>query len=368
MRYPLALACTLAAAPLNAHDVRVVTDLPVTQSLVAMVLGEHGTVEALLDRGADAHSFQLRPSQAEALAQAGLVIWTGDQMAPWMGRAIAGPGGDAEAVALLDVDGVMLRTFGQDAGAQGNAHADHDDPHAHEDHEDHGDAHGHAGHDDAHGHEDHDDVHAHEDHDGAHAHEHHGDEHGHDHGDQHAHDTAGHDHSGVDPHAWLNTRNAAVWIDAIAAELATHMPDHAAAFATNADAAKAEIAALTADLQDTLAPARDMAFVTFHDAYGYFVDQFDLTQAGTIALGDAASPGAGRLAELRRTLQQDDVGCIFPEANHDPALVDTVAEGTDVRRGAALDPAGTTLAPGADLYPRLMRAMADAIADCAARG
>ncbi len=359
MRYPLALACSLAATPLSAQDVHVVTDLPVTQSLVEMVLGGHGTAEALLDRGADAHSFQLRPSQAQALAQAGLVIWTGDQMAPWMSRAIAGPGGDAEAVALLEVDGVMLRAFGQDAEAQRDAHAhanrddahgdkhgpDHDETHAHDDN-------GHD-HDEAPGHDDHD----HADHDTAAAH-----------ADAPAKAEHDHDHGGADPHAWLNTRNAAVWIDAIAAELAAHRPDHAAAFAANADAAKAEIAALTAELQDTLAPARDMAFVTFHDAYGYFVDQFDLTQAGTIALGDAASPGARRLAALRRTLQQDDVGCIFPEANHDPALVDTVAEGTDVRSGAALDPAGTTLAPGADLYPRLMRAMADAIADCAARG
>ena len=49
---------------------RVVTDIPVAHSLAAMVLGDHGTVDLMLERGANAHSYQLRPSQAQALAQA----------------------------------------------------------------------------------------------------------------------------------------------------------------------------------------------------------------------------------------------------------------------------------------------------------
>lgn len=316
MRYSIALAAAMLGTPLAAHDIRVVTDIPVAHSLVSMVLGDHGTAELMLDRGANAHSYQLRPSQAQALSQADLVVWMGDGMTPWMGRAIDGLAAEAQAVALLEVEGALLREFGQAKDAP----------------DDHGQHHG----DDDHGHDDTLDD-----------------------------DHADHAHSGLDPHAWLDTRNAAIWIDAITAELSEHMPDHAADFAANADAAKARITALTAELDSILAPALDMAFVTFHDAYGYFINQFDLMQAGAIALGDAASPGAQRLAALRAKMQADAAICIFPEAAHDPALVTTMIEGTGVRLGATLDPAGSLLDPGAELYPTLMRNMAQAIADCA---
>lgn len=325
MRYSIALAAAMLGTPLAAQDIRVVTDIPVAHSLVLMVLGKHGAAELMLDRGANAHSYQLRPSQAQALAQADIVVWMGEGMTPWMSRAINGLAGEAHAVALLDVDGTMLREFGQAK-----------DAHEEDAHDDHGHDHG--------------DEHAHDDH-------------GHDHADEHPHDD--HAHSGLDPHAWLDTRNAAIWLDTIAAELAEHMPDHAAEFVANAEAAKADITALTAEIESILAPARDMAFVTFHDAYGYFVSQFDLTQAGSIALGDAASPGAQRLAALRAEMQTDAAVCIFPEAAHDPALVTTMIEGTGVRLGATLDPAGSLLEPGVELYPTLMRNMAQVIADCA---
>lgn len=328
MRYSIALAAAILGTPLAAHDIRVVTDIPVTHSLVSMVLGDHGTVDLMLDRGANAHSYQLRPSQAQALSQADVVVWVGAGMTPWMGRAMAGLAADAHSVALLEVEGAMLRDFGQAKDAHN--HDDHADEHAHDDH----------------GHEDHVEEHAHDDH-----------------ADEHAHDD--HAHSGLDPHAWLDTRNAAIWLDVIAEELAEHMPDHADAFTANAQAAKADIAALTAELDTILAPARDMAFVTFHDAYGYFVNQFDLTQAGAIALGDAASPGAQRLAALRAEMEEDAAVCIFPEVAHDPALVTTMIEGTGVRLGDTLDPAGSLLEPGAGLYSTLMRNMAQAIADCA---
>ncbi|CUX81467.1 MAG: ABC-type zinc uptake system substrate-binding component ZnuA [Roseibaca calidilacus] len=334
MRYSIALAAAMLASPLAAHDIRVVTDIPVAHSLAAMVLGDHGTVDLMLERGANAHSYQLRPSQAQALAQADIVVWMGERMTPWMGRAISGLSGDTHAMALLQVESALLREFGQAK----DAHDGHEHDHSHDDHS-------------------HDD-HAHE----GHGHDH---DHAHDHGHSHDDDHAGHAHSGLDPHAWLDTRNAAIWVDAIAAELSEHMPDHAAEFAANAEAAKAQITALTAEIDTILAPARDMAFVTFHDAYGYLVNQFDLTQAGAIALGDAASPGAQRLAELRADMQADAAVCIFPEAAHDPALVTTMIEGTGVRLGATLDPAGSLLDPGADLYGTLMRNIAQAIADCA---
>ena len=70
MRLPSlpALALALLLAPAAHAEVPVVaTDIPPVQSLVALVMGELGAPVLLMDRGADAHDYQMRPSQARAL-------------------------------------------------------------------------------------------------------------------------------------------------------------------------------------------------------------------------------------------------------------------------------------------------------------
>jgi zinc transport system substrate-binding protein len=347
MRYSLALACAMMATPIAAKDLKVVTDFAVTHSLVSMVMGDSGRAELLLDRGGDPHSFQLRPSQARALADADLIFWVGEELTPWMARALSGIEAKGEVVTLLHADGVYLQKF-----AHGHSHDDHG-------HDDHGHSHSDHGHDD-HGHSHSD--HGHDDH--GHSHDDHGhDDHGHSH-DDHGHDDHGHSHDGIDPHAWMNTGNAKIWLGMIAEELAEHDPDNAAAYRARAESARAQIAALATEISGILEPVATAPLVMFHDAYGYLADQFGINIAGTIALGDAAAPGAQRLTELRAELQADGAVCIFPEINHSSRYIDIVVEGTGVRVGAELDPAGVTLEPGAALYPTLMRNMAQAIADC----
>ena len=356
-------ALLLTTAPAWAEVPRVMTDIPVVHSLTAQVMGDLGTPGLLLDRGGDPHSFQLRPSQARDLSQAGLLFWVGPELSPWLERALDGTGIAGEAVALLTVPGVTLLQYG-DTHAD---HADHADEagHAHDDH----------GHDD-HGHEDHGHDHAH----GEHAHEGHAhDDHGHDHAKEEAHDHGhdhGHDHAsaadhhdhahtGTDPHAWLDPANARAWLTAIADHLSEADPANAATYAANAEAARARLDALQAEIAATLAPAADAPIFVFHDAYAYLSQAFGVTIAGTIALGDAASPGAARLSDIRDRLQTEGAACVFAEANHDPGYVESVIEGTGIRT-AVLDPSGATLDPGPDHYAATLRALATGIAGCVA--
>ncbi|RGP38326.1 zinc ABC transporter substrate-binding protein [Pseudotabrizicola alkalilacus] len=341
MRYIISLllastALPAAILPAMAEVPRVVTDIPPVHAITAQVMGDLGQPELLLDRGANAHSYQMRPSQAASLADAGLVVWIGPEMTPWMERALDGLSPDVPRLGLLAAEGTHLQEYGD---ISAHDHSDDD----------------HAGHD--HGHDDHD--HAEEAKAEAHDHDH--DDHaGHDHG----HDHDGHSHTGVDPHAWLDPANASVWAGAIAAELSRLDPENAATYAANAEAAKAGFAALDAELAATLAPVADKPFVVYHDAYGYFASHYGLTVAGSVALGDASSPGAARLRELSATVAGGGALCLFPEGQHDPALVTQMADGTSARIGAALDPSGSTIEPGPDAYGALMRALATTIASC----
>ena len=156
----------------------------------------------------------------------------------------------------------------------------------------------------------------------------------------------------------------AVWAGAVAEDLARLDPANAETYARNARALQDDLTRLEAEIDARLAPARDKPFVVFHDAYGYFTERFGLMPALSVALGDASAPGAARIAALRETVVQGGALCLFPEAQHDPALIARLAEGTQARTGATLDPSGSSMDPGPALYPALLAGLAGALADC----
>lgn len=313
---PCALGATLFALPAFADVPRVTTDLPVTQSLVAQVMGDLGTPEVLLGQGADPHHAQLRPSQARALSGAGLVVWVGEGLSPWLEGPVETLA-TGQVLELAAVEGLTVQGF-QASSLLGEGEDDHDHDHDHHDHD--------------------------------------------------HHDEDGHDHSGQDPHLWLAPENAALWLNAIAAQLSTLDPEHADQYAANAETAVAGVQQTRDEVAAILAPVGDAGLVMFHDAYGYFADAFGLNILGTISEGDATAPGAARLTMIRAALDGAGAVCLFPEANHPLDFAQVVAEGSSVRLGAPLDPAGVMLEPGPALYGDLMRGLATAIAACATQG
>ena len=169
---------------------------------------------------------------------------------------------------------------------------------------------------------------------------------------------------GANPHAWLDPTNASLWLGLIAQRLSALDPDHAATYAANAAAGQAQIAALDAELAQKLAPLTQ-TFVTYHDAYGYFTAHYHLNSAGGLAAGDAAPPGAARLSALRVQVEQDQILCAFPEAQHDPALISNLAEGTALFIGPPLDPVGSSLDPTPMAYAQLLTNLTQSLLTCA---
>jgi len=297
----LALALLLPRAASAAVPV-VLTDIPAVQSLAQMVLGDLGQASALLDRGAGAHDYQLRPSQRAALQRADLLFWVGAELTPWLGRVLDSAAPAGRAVELLDAEGTLRREFAEPAEEEAQV------------------------------------------------------------------DDADHDHGSIDPHAWLDPRNAQHWLNLIATEFAAVDPANATTYAGNAQAAAARIAALDMELAALLAPLSGRGFVVAHDGYGYFAARYGLQIAGTLADGDAAAPGAAHLQQLRAALQSGAVVCAFPEAQHAPAQLQLLVAETPVRLGAALDPTGSMQPPGADMYVALLDNLARNIAACLTDG
>lgn len=304
MRSMLSILAVMAAAPALAQAPHVVVDTPVTASLVLQVMGDGAQVTVLLPQGASVHHHQMRPSDAQGLQDADLLVWTGPELTPWLDRSATTLAGDVAQLRLLEVAGTHLRPYGEHGG--------------------------------------------------------HGDDHDHD----HDHDSG----AAIDPHAWLDPDNARTWLAAIAETLADVDPEGRDAYAANAGAAADRIADLDRALQPRLAPHADAGFVVFHDAYGYFTDHFGLKPAIPVSLGDASTPSAARLGAIRDRIADTGASCGFPEHASDPRLLQTVAEGTGLRLGGELSPEGGTLPGGPDLYAALLSTMTDRLTDCLSKG
>lgn len=126
------MVCAATIAPAfsaRAEVPHVVTDLPPVHALVAAVMGALGQPDLLADKGANAHNFQMRPSQAAGLQAADLVVWIGPEMTPWLERALQGIPAGAELRLLAD-PGTRLRHFAKDE--QGDTHADEEPGHSHD--------------------------------------------------------------------------------------------------------------------------------------------------------------------------------------------------------------------------------------------
>lgn len=108
--------------PALARVPQVVTDIPPVQALVAQVMANLGNPVLLLEKGADEHDFQLRPSQMRAIADADLVVWIGPSLTPWLDRAMASAKGTS--LTLLDQPNTLQRPYAAGGESQGI------DPHA----------------------------------------------------------------------------------------------------------------------------------------------------------------------------------------------------------------------------------------------
>jgi len=374
--FPLSLTATLLAGTAFADVPRVATDIAPVHSLVARVMQGVGVPSLVVQPGASPHEYSLRPSEAQALQDADHVFWIGEDLTPWLASALETLAGDADTTALLETDGVTLLEFREGALFEAHAHdhGDHDDDkhaegEAHEhDHEEHAEADAHD-----HDHEEHAEGHDHEEHAEGEAHDHdHGDEahaeaSSHDHAhDDHGHDDHAHDdhaHGAHDPHAWLSPDNAAVWLDVIAARLSSADPGNAGTYFGNAAAAKEELDAVSAEVNATLEPVRGLSFIVFHDAYQYFESAFDFPASGAISLSDATDPSPARIAEIQGRVTEEGIDCVLSEPQFDPGIVAIVMDGTEAKT-AVLDPLGSDLEPGPDLYPQLLRNLASSLAGC----
>lgn len=149
----------------------------------------------------------------------------------------------------------------------------------------------------------------------------------------------------------------------IATTLSAADPANAAHYQANASAVRQRLVELDATLKHVLAPIANHPYIVFHDAYQYFETRYGLAPAGSITVNPEIPASARRLSEIREKIVDAGATCVFSEPQFEPAVVQTLVEGTEARTGT-LDPLGADLETGPNAYFTLMRNLAKSLTRC----
>ena len=277
--------------------------------VVREVGGNRVEVTQILQPNTDPHEYEPRPSDVAAFAEAEIVFKSGGHLDEWSEQLVKDSGSDATVVDLSADLPVQLKGAEHEQ-EEGAGHSE--------------EAHSRGG-EKAHSEEA-------QPHDGEKGHSEEGDSHG---------------SEETDPHWWHDPINVSAATSEVETSLIETDPAAKADFTANADAFRAQIETLNkaiAKCFDSI-PAGQRKLVTDHDALGYFANRYDIEVVGAVipALTTEAQPSAGDLADLERTIEQENVKAVFPESADSQKLADAVARDTGATTEYSLY--GDTLGP-----------------------
>ncbi len=265
----LSAACSRQTEPVSAEPkVSVVTTLFPLYDFARSLAGDKAEILLLLPPGAEPHSFEPKPSDIAHLAKADIFIFTNKYMEPWAGQMVK----VAENGGLLIVD--ASRGINLIEGA---------------------------------------------------------DEHQHGIKGKHEHASAGHipDHGRVDPHIWLDFRNAMKMVDAIRDGYAQKDPARKHYYEQRAEELKGHLTALDSRYTAMLATCRTKVMVSGgHFAFGYLAKRHGLRYMSAYGFSPSAEPSPRDLIRLSRIIRQHGVRYLFHEELVEPRVAETIARET----------------------------------------
>ena len=277
-------------APLAAEEAKlpVVATFSILGDFVERVGGDRVAVKTLVGPNGDAHVYEPTPADAKALSAAKVVFVNGIGFEGWMARLAKASG--TRAPIVTTTTGLTPRELADD---------DHDEAPAKGAEKGHD--HDHAKKAKAKGHE-------------------------------------GHDHGGLDPHAWQSVANVKTYVANIRDGLIAADPAGKEAYTANATAYLAELEALEAEVKTKIAavPAERRRVITGHDAFGYFAAAYGIEFLAPQGISTESEVTAKAVAKLIRQIKAEKITAVFVENMTDRRLIDRVAKETGVTPGGEL--------------------------------
>jgi zinc transport system substrate-binding protein len=310
----------------SVQAINVVVSISPIAGILQPLLGEQDQVSVLLKPGQSPHNVQLKPSDAQKLESADLVVLLGNSVDAWAMNVVkAIP--NKPVIYWMNIDGLVVLEPRKGGIWQ------HDHQHKMHEHALHG----------------------------------------------HSHDDNENDHStdseskhkqnlNADPHLWLSPQNALALIDAFVSKMKIMDVEKSDIdeIAGRANHWKQQILLTDSRIYNYLLTYQQTPFLVLHDAYQYFEKYYHLNGVGAIAINPQLTPSIKRINAIRKRILDNDVKCVFKEPQFPAKKVDTVISGLKVNIGE-LDPLGNANLKSNDdimLYNELLEQLSKQFVSC----
>ncbi|MGP4844295.1 zinc ABC transporter substrate-binding protein [Marinobacter sp. 1Y8] len=302
--FGILFALVLLPALAGAAPLKIVTSIKPITLMVRAIAPESALVTTLIPAGASPHTYQLRPSDRQALADADLVFWVGPDMELFLDRILSSPELAPKSHQL------MSETVITDAGQ----------------------------------HEHHDDA-----------------EH-----DSHA-DEDGHHHSGIDPHIWLDPQAALGMTQIIEQALIQTADDTPGSdvdgLSQRLKQFEAQLKEKETAIRKQLAQLNAIDIFTYHDAFRRFAEHYDITIAGALTITPEQTPGAKHMQDIQNKLRAAHTPCLMTEPQFNRDWWQSLSEGVDITI-VTWDPLASNIADSRSGYVDFQQSLADAALKC----
>lgn len=255
----------------------VATFLPVYLFTKA-VAGEAATVDILIQPGTEVHEYQSTPADVRSLAGADVVVKNGLGMEEFLDATVK----SAENPRLKIIDASQgVQPVGEVSpvvSATGTADDDHD----------------------------------------------------HDHDKEAGGKADAHTHAAGNPHVWLDPMLAKKQVENIRDGLIAADPANQATYQTNAAAYIQKLSNLNNQFEQRLKPFKNRTFITFHDAFPYLANRYQLQQVAVVAIPeDQLAPG-----DVQKTIaavERFQAKALFSEPGVDNKLLTGLSQDLNVK-------------------------------------
>lgn len=291
--------------PLYAQ-VRIVATIKPLQMIASAITEGINEPEVLIPSAQSYHHFVLRPSSVRSIEQSELLIWVGPELETYLIDTIEQQVPRKHVLQVLAMPGLVVHHSGYDA--EDNVEMIVPDEGAH----------------------------------------------------------AGHQHvsgSDIDPHVWLDTRNARVIAQAIMDQLISIDPASSERYLSNLASFERELDGLELELTSALQHPETPRYAVYHDAFRYFERQFGLRHDVVFVGNEDIQPGIRHMLALRDAVDERSIGCLMEDVTSQSATVDTIIGNKKITRIKA-DTTGQSLTSGPTAYIQLIENLASAFRQC----
>ncbi|MCX5698941.1 MAG: metal ABC transporter substrate-binding protein [Candidatus Omnitrophica bacterium] len=150
----------------------------------------------------------------------------------------------------------------------------------------------------------------------------------------------GEGNEGDNPHLWVSIPNAIIQVKNLGRAMGELDPIHKELYVKNTANYVAKLETLRQKMHSELAPYKGNSIITFHEAFPYFAQEFDLKIAAVVEREPGSEPSAQELAYTIELVKKNRVLALFSEPQYSASAAGTIARETGAKV-YVLDPAVT---------------------------